>query len=84
MFLYVKVILRIIYYINDIGEIQNQLEHLPSSLEDAYVPYPYICCLTNTCLVMVESYNKLMHLQIPKEETLLDRYLAGWVVPHHP
>ncbi|KAH6964634.1 hypothetical protein DER45DRAFT_610955 [Fusarium avenaceum] len=36
MFLYVKVILRIIYYINDIGDIQNQLEHLPSSLEDAY------------------------------------------------
>ncbi|KAL9567379.1 hypothetical protein ACKAV7_008454 [Fusarium commune] len=36
MFLYVKVILRIIYYINDIGDIQNQLEHLPTSLEDAY------------------------------------------------
>ncbi|RYC87009.1 hypothetical protein BFJ63_vAg10141 [Fusarium oxysporum f. sp. narcissi] len=36
MFLYVKVIFRIVYYINDIGDIQNQLEHLPSSLEDAY------------------------------------------------
>ncbi|KAG5746346.1 hypothetical protein H9Q70_010966 [Fusarium xylarioides] len=36
MFLYVKVIFRIIYYINDIGDIQNELEHLPSSLEDAY------------------------------------------------
>ncbi|KAL7754599.1 hypothetical protein ACKLNR_002808 [Fusarium oxysporum f. sp. zingiberi] len=36
MFLYVKVIFRIIYYINDIENIQNQLEHLPTSLEDAY------------------------------------------------
>ncbi|KAF5584313.1 Nacht domain-containing protein [Fusarium pseudoanthophilum] len=36
MFLYVKVIFRIIYYINDIRDIQNELEHLPSSLEDAY------------------------------------------------
>ncbi|RKL31203.1 hypothetical protein BFJ72_g11220 [Fusarium proliferatum] len=36
MFLYVKVIFRIIYYINDIEDIQNQLEHLPTSLEDAY------------------------------------------------
>ncbi|KAF5627128.1 Nacht domain protein [Fusarium sp. NRRL 52700] len=36
MFLYVKVIFRIIYYINDVGDIQSQLEHLPSSLEDAY------------------------------------------------
>ncbi|KAH7255143.1 uncharacterized protein BKA55DRAFT_563482 [Fusarium redolens] len=35
MFLYVKVIFRIIYYINDIGDIQNQLQHLPISLEDA-------------------------------------------------
>ncbi|KAF5699854.1 hypothetical protein FGLOB1_11149 [Fusarium globosum] len=36
MFLYVKVIFRMIYYINDIEDIQNQLEHLPTSLEDAY------------------------------------------------
>ncbi|VZI19679.1 unnamed protein product [Fusarium fujikuroi] len=36
MFLYVKVIFRIIYYINDIEDIQNELEHLPTSLEDAY------------------------------------------------
>lgn len=36
MFLYVKVIFRIIYYINDIEDIQDQLEHLPTSLEDAY------------------------------------------------
>ncbi|KAF5574950.1 Nacht domain protein [Fusarium subglutinans] len=36
MFLYVKVIFRIIYYINNIEDIQNELEHLPSSLEDAY------------------------------------------------
>lgn len=36
MFLYVKVVFRIIYYINDIEDIQNELEHLPTSLEDAY------------------------------------------------
>ncbi|KAF4952521.1 hypothetical protein FGADI_6756 [Fusarium gaditjirri] len=36
MFLYAKVIFRIVYYINDIGDIQNQLEHLPTSLEDTY------------------------------------------------
>ncbi|KAF5541970.1 Nacht domain-containing protein [Fusarium mexicanum] len=36
MFLYVKIIFRILYYINDIGDIQNHLEHLPTSLEDAY------------------------------------------------
>ncbi|WKT45256.1 NACHT nucleoside triphosphatase [Fusarium oxysporum f. sp. vasinfectum] len=36
MFLYAKVIFRIIYYINDVEDIQNQLEHLPTSLEDAY------------------------------------------------
>lgn len=76
--------MRIIYYINDIGDIQNQLEHLPSSLEDAYALCPYVCCLTNICLVMVGFYSRFMHLQIPKEETLLDRYLAGWDVPHHP
>ncbi|KAF9760965.1 hypothetical protein IL306_004033 [Fusarium sp. DS 682] len=36
MFLYVKVIFTMIYYINDIGDIQKELENLPSSLEDAY------------------------------------------------
>ncbi|KAF5668760.1 Nacht domain-containing protein [Fusarium denticulatum] len=36
MFLYVKVIFKIIYYINDTGDIQNQLDCLPTSLEDAY------------------------------------------------
>lgn len=84
MFLYVKVILRIIYYINDIEDIQNQLEHLPLSLEDAYAPCPYNFRLTNTCLVMVEFYSKSMQLQIPREKALLAPYLAGWDVPHHP
>ncbi|KAF5573491.1 Nacht domain-containing protein [Fusarium pseudocircinatum] len=36
MFLYVKLIFRIVYYINDVEDIQKELEHLPSSLEDAY------------------------------------------------
>ncbi|KAF5968445.1 Nacht domain-containing protein [Fusarium bulbicola] len=36
MFLYAKVVLRIVHYINDIEDIKNQLEHLPLSLEDAY------------------------------------------------
>ncbi|EWG41198.1 hypothetical protein FVEG_03349 [Fusarium verticillioides 7600] len=36
MFLYVKIIFQMIYYINDIGEIKAQLEHLPSSYNDAY------------------------------------------------
>ncbi|KAG5768598.1 hypothetical protein H9Q72_003910 [Fusarium xylarioides] len=36
MFLYVKVILSMIHDINDIGDIKAQLEHLPSSLDDAY------------------------------------------------
>ncbi|RGP72615.1 nacht domain [Fusarium longipes] len=36
MFLYVKVIFRILYHINDIEDIRDQLEHLPMSLEDAY------------------------------------------------
>lgn len=45
MFLYVKVIFRIVYYINDIGDIQNQLEHLPSSLEDAYALCSYVLAL---------------------------------------
>ncbi|KAF5674658.1 Nacht domain-containing protein [Fusarium circinatum] len=36
MFLYAKVVLRIVYYINDIQDIKNQLEHLPLSLEDSY------------------------------------------------
>lgn len=84
MFLYVKVIFRILYYINDIGDIQNQLEHLPSSLEDAYALCPYIYCLSNTCPAMIGFYSRLIHLQIRKEETLLVRYLAGWDVPHHP
>lgn len=47
MFLYVKVMFRIIYYINDIEDIQNQLEHLPTSLEDAYVLAFYGCWYTN-------------------------------------
>ncbi|KAF4502250.1 Nacht domain [Fusarium agapanthi] len=37
MFLYVKVIFRMIYYVNDIGDIKAQLENLPPSLEDAYI-----------------------------------------------
>ncbi|KAF5000641.1 hypothetical protein FDECE_11178 [Fusarium decemcellulare] len=36
MFLYVKVIFGIIYHINDVNEIQQELEHLPTSLDDAY------------------------------------------------
>jgi hypothetical protein len=71
MFLYVKIIFRILYYINDIGDIQNQLEHLPSSLEDAYELCSPICCTANICLVMVEFCSILMPLQTPKEETLL-------------
>ncbi|KAF4962504.1 hypothetical protein FSARC_9427 [Fusarium sarcochroum] len=36
MFLYVRVIFRMIYYINNTEDIQKELEHLPVSLEDAY------------------------------------------------